>query len=248
MPTHDPAAGPRPDASPRTGTVYGAGGAPLTPRSAPVHRWLMPASFTVGGLGVLVGLLFATGLTPFGPDDVAAPSRAQAPAGPGQPSGAAAGATSPPPSETPSPTPTAAPGALRGALRSVASALCLQPASDRDPQGAPVRQVPCSGAPNQQWRADRSEGDRFTIVNVDSDRCLDVNDKSRKDEATVQQWRCHGRANQQWRIVPTGASFALVSANSDKCLDVPGARTEADLTIQQFSCNGSTAQQWTWVP
>jgi len=249
MPPHDPAATARPDPSPRTGTVYGAGGAPVTPRTTPVDRWLMPGALAVGGLGVLVGVLFALGLTPFGPGDVTAPAPQPpaAPAGAGEPSGTAAGAASPSPSSAPTPTPTQDPRVQRGALRSLASSLCLQPDPDEDSQGAPVQQIPCSGEPAQQWQTAPAEGDLVTIANVDSERCLDVNDGSKDDGAVVLQWRCHGRSNQQWRIVPAGSAFALVSANSGKCLDVPGARAEPELGMQQFTCNGTPAQLWTWV-
>ncbi|HEU4425137.1 MAG TPA: RICIN domain-containing protein [Pilimelia sp.] len=247
MPTHDPAASARPEPPPRTGTVYGVGGAPVAPGAAPVPRWLMPGAVAIGGLGVVVGLLFALGLTPFGPDEAGTPA-APPLAGTTEPAGAAAGAASPSPTTAPTPTPTPDPGTPRGALRSVASSLCLQPAPDEDPQGAHVQQVPCSGAPAQQWRAAPAEGDLFTIVNAESELCLDVNDSSKDDGASVLQWPCHGRDNQQWRVAPVGGSVTLVSRTSDKCLDVPGARPDPELDMQQYTCNGTPAQQWVWVP
>ncbi|HYN95226.1 MAG TPA: hypothetical protein VES42_15370, partial [Pilimelia sp.] len=50
---------------PAGGRVYGPGGAPMGPTPTREPRWLLPGAAGVGAAGVLLGVLLATGLTPF---------------------------------------------------------------------------------------------------------------------------------------------------------------------------------------
>jgi hypothetical protein len=225
-------------------TVYGSGGQPAEPPVGPGPDRLLLVAGAVGGVLVLLGVLFATGLTPFGPAAEPPPeagsSAAPAPAGP------AGSATATPSGTAPTePATTEAPG---GTLRSVAASLCLEPdgnpdGEDDDEDGIPVQQVACSGAPEQLWRIDL-DGDVATVVNIATGRCLEVRRGSRDNQAPVVLADCRPRDRQRWRTPPAGNGFALVSIASDRCLDVPAASAEPGRRMQQFDCNGTGAQQW----
>lgn len=80
----------------------------------------------------------------------------------------------------------------------------------------------------------------YLIVNVHSNKCLDVENWSTDNGARVQQWECHGGTNQQWEEVSSSlGGFRLVSVNSRKCLDVQGLSKDDGARIQQWDC---------WVP
>jgi hypothetical protein len=217
---------------------------PTTYHSVRRHDRVMRAAIAVGGLGLLAGVLFATGLTPFGPDESASGSLTPTPAGSaapvedgGSPEPEATTAKPPPPSPT-----TAAPPPGNGTLRAVVSGLCLDLAQD-GLEGVPVHQVACSGTPTQRWRLDQA-GDVVVIVNTKTGGCLDVTAASTDNGAPIQQWSCAPVPQQQWRVTPTGNGFSLVSLISNKCLDVPGASRDQGVRLQQFDCNGTAAQQW----
>jgi hypothetical protein len=228
-------------------TTYGSGGRPAEPPVGPGPDRLLLVAGAVGGLLLLLGVLFATGLTPFGPSSEPPPDTgtpgASAPAGP---SGSATAAPPGTPATTPAttPTPTEPPG---GTLRSLAASLCLEPdadvGDDGDDDGVPVRQAACSGAAEQLWRLDR-DGEVVTVVNTATGRCLDVSGGSRDNQAAVVLSDCRQRDRQRWRATPNGDGFALVNVVSDRCLDVPAASGEPDLRMQQFDCNGTGAQRW----
>ena len=40
----------------------------------------------------------------------------------------------------------------------------------------------------------------WTVINVNSGKCLDVVGASTADQANVQQFTCHGGNNQKWRL------------------------------------------------
>jgi endoglucanase Acf2 len=86
----------------------------------------------------------------------------------------------------------------------------------------------------------------FTLVNRNSNKCLDVNAGSTADGAKVQQWTCTGSTPQQWRLVATGnGAYQLVSRASGKCAEIAGASTADGALTQQWGCGAGTHQQWT---
>lgn len=233
---------------PRGGTLYGAGGAPLGSRQRPRPDRLMLAAAAVGALGLLIGVVFATGLTPFGPERGAASVATFTPAGSASPAAVEpTRAPAPPtPTEAAKTTAPASVGPRIGTLRSAGSSLCLEVIVQGQVDAAPVHQVPCAGAAAQLWRLDRDD-DVVTVVNTATGGCLDVAGASRDNQAPVQQWSCQPVPQQRWRISPIGSGFALVSEVSGKCLDVPAGSADAGVRVQQFDCNGTGAQQWVFA-
>ncbi|MDG4832878.1 RICIN domain-containing protein [Solwaraspora sp. WMMD1047] len=232
---------------PTGGTVYGRS---TTDRPRPDRT--IRISLAVAAGGVLVGLLFATGvLSGGGPDD-----SAQWADGPVRPAGAAAGSDVPAPT-TPAPTvaasPTATPPATLGPdqlriFRSTASALCLDLAPGEDPEGADLLQAACTGAPAQQWQPTPVGGDAFTLTNVASGKCLDVDNFSVDDGAPIQQWSCNGGENQHWRFAQEAGAVALVNVHSGKCVALADPNAGTGTKVHQFGCDGTATQRWAEQP
>jgi hypothetical protein len=228
---------------PTGGTVYGAPSGPRLAKDRP-----MMAALAVGAVGVLLGVLFATGA--FSGDG--GPGPALVPAA-GSPIGAASatpggeGGRGGTPAASAAPTPAApTPAAPAPRLfRSLASSLCLDVVAEGDPEGAESQQTACTGAANQLWLANSAGSDWVTLVNSASGKCLDVDGSSTDDEAKVRQRACTGAPNQQWRVGAAGNNaVTVVNVNSGKCLDVPGLSTDPGARLQQYSCNGGANQQW----
>src|SRR3990172_1345589 len=88
-------------------------------------------------------------------------------------------------------------------------------------------------------------GTVYTLVGVQSGRCMNIAGSSTADRAAVQLWDCSGGANQQFRFDPAGSGYYTIRAvGSDKCLDVAGASTSAGASIVQYTCHSGTNQQW----
>jgi pectate lyase C len=85
----------------------------------------------------------------------------------------------------------------------------------------------------------------FTLVNVNSNKCLDVNGRSTADGARVIQWTCNGQTNQRWRSEDAGSGYVRLRAvHSNKCMDVAGVSTADGALIQQWTCGSGQNQQF----
>ncbi|MEV5210195.1 RICIN domain-containing protein [Micromonospora sp. NPDC053740] len=224
----------RPDPA---GTVYGGHRAP---RSGPLADPLLRVAVAVGAVGVLLGVVFATGLLggddePSVPASVGTPSSAPQPS---EPSPAAPTEPSPTPSTSTPAAPPTGPRVLRAA-----SGLCL--GLDGDGKEAKAELAVCTGAPEQQWVVSPAGAGVLTVTNAAYGQCLDVEGGSRDDGARLLQFPCHGGANQQWRFGGTGTSAVLlIAAHSNKCAQADDDAVEAGDDIRQRQCDGRPAQQW----
>ncbi|MFG1868776.1 RICIN domain-containing protein [Micromonospora arborensis] len=229
----------RPDPA---GTVYGGRQAP---RPGLLTDPLLRVALAVGVVGVLLGVVFATGLfdgddEPAVPASVGAPSTAAQPSDPaGEPSPTAPAEPSPTPSATTASAPTTGPRVLKAI-----SGLCL--GLDGDGEKAEAELAVCTGGPEQQWVVNPISADAVTLTNAAHGKCLDVEGGSGDDGARLQQFPCHGEANQQWRLTPTGSGpVLLVAVHSGKCGQADDDGDEADDEVRQRPCDGRPAQQWT---
>ncbi|MEU7798001.1 RICIN domain-containing protein [Micromonospora arborensis] len=227
----------RPDPA---GTVYGGRQAR---RPGLLADPLLRVALAVGLVGVLLGVVFATGLFDGGdeqavPAAVGTPSTATETTGPAaEPSASAE--PSPTPSATTASAPTTGPRVLKAT-----SGLCL--GLDGDGEKAQAELAVCNGAPEQQWVVNPAGAGVLSLTNAAYGQCLDVEGGSGDDGARLQQFPCHGEANQQWRFGGTGTSAVLlVAAHSNKCAQADDDAVEAGEDIRQRPCDGRPAQQWT---
>ncbi|HVQ93622.1 MAG TPA: alpha-galactosidase [Mycobacteriales bacterium] len=117
--------------------------------------------------------------------------------------------------------------------------------------GANVVQWAANGQTNQRWQFRDAGGGFFTVVSVNSGKCLDVagGPTATADGVRVDQWTCTGGTNQQWRIQDLGTGFVqLVARHSNKCLDVLNAATTDGAQLVQWTCGTGTNQQWQRSP
>ncbi|MFC4020393.1 RICIN domain-containing protein [Micromonospora sp. GCM10011542] len=226
------------------GTVYG--GRPAIRRAGLLPGDpLLRVALAVGLVGVLLGVLFATGLFGAGGEPVvpAAVGEPSAPVAPSTPAEQPASSTPAEPTPTPAATTPAAPTTGPRVLRST-SGLCL--GLDGDDEKAEAVLAACTGGPEQQWVVNPAGPDVATLTSAAYGQCLDVEGGSADDGAKVQQFPCHGQANQQWRLTPTGAGpVLLVAVHSGKCAQADDDGAEAGAEIKQRPCDGRPAQQWT---
>ena len=84
----------------------------------------------------------------------------------------------------------------------------------------------------------------YNLVNVNSNKCVDVDGAYTNDGANVHQWACHGGVNQKWRIEKVGSNYRLTAVHSGKVLDVSGASQTDGANVQQWAYGGTNNQLW----
>ncbi len=162
-----------------------------------------------------------------------------------------AAAPPPPPATSrpakPSPTASATPAVPTGGqFTAQHTGYCLAVTADRTDEGAPLVQRPCGAGPAMTFRLVAKEGrdDAFSLVVVDTGKCVDVYGGSPADGVPAVQWTCHGGDNQLFvlRELPGTGFVQLVAEHSGKCLDVAGQSREDGGAIQQFECRDAATE------
>ncbi|WP_437726971.1 RICIN domain-containing protein [Sorangium sp. So ce861] len=94
--------------------------------------------------------------------------------------------------------------------------------------------------------ADVSTDTTYTLVGVQSGRCVDIDAAvSTADDVVVQLWDCNGGTNQQFRFEAVdGRYYRIRNVSSDKCLDVRGGSTADGAAVVQYTCHDNRNQQW----
>ncbi|MFF7048053.1 RICIN domain-containing protein [Streptomyces griseorubiginosus] len=105
---------------------------------------------------------------------------------------------------------------------------------------AEVAQNVAADDPSQLWQAVSQSDGSFSLVNINSGKCMDVKGASTTAGEPVIQWPCTGRPNQRW----TFNGSAITSVNSGLCLDVTGGSTSDSTPLIQWPCSGEKNQQW----
>jgi hypothetical protein len=65
---------------------------------------------------------------------------------------------------------------------------------------ANIQQFGWHGGDNQRWRIEPARGGFYQIVNVNSGKCIDVQNPSTNDEVGIVQNDCTRANNQLWRL------------------------------------------------
>jgi hypothetical protein len=97
----------------------------------------------------------------------------------------------------------------------------------------------CNDSDQQRWRFTRNANDQYTVVNLEGDGCLDVENASRDDGTRIVQWTCHDADNQRWLVRWEADRFTLVSVYSGLC-----AVVEGDGKLRQRACRPDPGQRW----
>ena len=82
------------------------------------------------------------------------------------------------------------------------SGKCLDVTGRSTANGAVLQQWTCltgQSSSNQGWFfIPAARSGYYTVVNVNSNKCLDVTDRSTANGAIIQQYTCNGGTNQEW--------------------------------------------------
>lgn len=88
-------------------------------------------------------------------------------------------------------------------------------------------------------------GNYRTLVNLNSNKCVDVQQPNTDDGANVDLYTCNGGPWQGWQMVDLGNGYySIVSEHSGKCLDVNASSTADGANVIQWACNSGANQQW----
>lgn len=109
---------------------------------------------------------------------------------------------------------------------------------------APV--APASATPAAVRPLAVPTGDQtYAIVNVCSNKNLDVQESAQANGAAIVQRAPSGAASQQWSLHEVGGGyFRIVAGHSGKGLDVSNAATSAGSPVAQWEDWGGANQQW----
>ncbi|MBT1091001.1 family 43 glycosylhydrolase [Streptomyces sp. Tu102] len=78
----------------------------------------------------------------------------------------------------------------------------------------------------------------YTLVNRNSDKCLDVDGGGTADGTDIFQWTCNGGTNQKWRVEDLGDDTnRLVNVATGKVMDTAGCS----------AADGAGIRQWSWL-
>ena len=114
--------------------------------------------------------------------------------------------------------------------------------SDNRPGGFPGETPPAVVAPPAEVVKPFFTG---ALVNANSGKCLDVEDRSIRDGARIQQWNCSGGGNQRWDVVDRGRGYySIVSQGSGKALEIADNSNQDGGIVQQNRYNGRDHQLW----
>jgi thermitase len=90
----------------------------------------------------------------------------------------------------------------------------------------------------------------YQVVNVNSNKCLDVTGVSTANGAIIQQWSCGGGDHQKWQIeVASAGLYRLRAMHSGRVMDVFNGSGSNGAKIQQWDLNGTlSSQKWAIQP
>lgn len=88
----------------------------------------------------------------------------------------------------------------------------------------------------------------YTIVGVQSGKCVGVAGESTSSEAPLELQTCRGIASQRFQPEPTDSGFfQLRNELSGLCMDVSHVRQSDGTPVIQFRCKASLNQQWSFT-
>ena len=111
----------------------------------------------------------------------------------------------------------------------------------------------CSDAPSADFETNLASitidtNATYTIVGVQSNKCVDVTGASTANLATLQIGTCRASTSQQFRAEAMGSGFfRLRNVNSGRCADVNGASLVNGAAVIQYACGTGQNQQWSFT-
>jgi len=108
-----------------------------------------------------------------------------------------------------------------------------------------VRVYQDNGTPQPPPSGEIVSGGTYKLINVNSNKALDVSGAGTTPGTNVQIWTDNGSGAQKWTIYRNAdGSYKLINVNSALALDVASAGTANGTNVQVWTDNGSGAQKW----
>jgi hypothetical protein len=90
-----------------------------------------------------------------------------------------------------------------------------------------------------------SQNSYYSIINVNSNKCLTVSEASNNEGASIVQWTYNNGDNDKWRISPlTDGYYKITNKKSGKAFSVNGESIQDDATIIQSGLDGLNSDKW----
>lgn len=88
----------------------------------------------------------------------------------------------------------------------------------------------------------------YQIVNVNSNKCLEVYGSSTSSGGNIDQWGCYTGNGNRWKFIYSGGFYLIRNVNSNLVADVASSSTSDNANIAQKSSLSSNNQLWTLRP
>lgn len=110
-------------------------------------------------------------------------------------------------------------------------------------------QYPTADRLSYVWYIHKEESGLYTIYNVDSQKCLDVENASLDNGANIIQWSYQGTGNEKWIIQeqPSSGYYTIRNVHSDKYMVVADASKSSGTGIIQYG-TGEDNKLWNITP
>jgi len=113
--------------------------------------------------------------------------------------------------------------------------------------GAKVQQWDCNGTNAQKFHISPTSDGYWKIINVHSNKGLDIKDVSTAANALVHQWTYVGGNNQQFRFVARGNNqFSIHPRHTDMAVDLYWGSADNGTILVQYPYTGGANQHWTF--
>jgi hypothetical protein len=135
-------------------------------------------------------------------------------------------------------------------LQAIHSNQCLVMAGASLSNGSRVQTGLCDPAATEQlWRLTALGNSYYKVINLNSNRLLEVAGGSSATGAVLQQWDDNGGGHQQWKLVPqVDGSYQLVALHSNQCVDAAAAMLTPGTPVTQAPCATVIEQRFTLTP
>ncbi len=85
----------------------------------------------------------------------------------------------------------------------------------------------------------------FQVVNVNSNKCLEVYAANLADGGNIDQWWCYNGTANQWKLISEGTNYKVINVNSGKAMNVVGSSSSDGANVNQWIYGGTNNQKWT---
>jgi hypothetical protein len=134
-------------------------------------------------------------------------------------------------------------------LVAVESSKCVSAPRDAlAKMGATLEIAACDGSTRQQFKLEPRPERSYSVRNVATGMCLDVQSAAMNGGAPVIQFSCNEGRNQRWAFTRVSPQvYELTAVHSNQALDVKGASVEDGAPLEQWYLSEANNQRFRLV-